>query len=90
MKKAITVKFEEKELIEIRQLAIEKQTSVSALIRDSYHRDQDTLYTIRALNTRISQLEAKLDNLNDYQRKADKALASLLKELIAQGQDGEL
>lgn len=85
MKKAISVKFEEKEIAEIRQAAAEKQTSVSALIRDSYNRDKDTLYTIRALNTRISQLEAKLDNLNDYQRKADKALASLIKELIAQG-----
>lgn len=85
MKKGITVKFEEKELAEIRQASAEKQTSVSALIRESYYRDQDTQYTIRALNSRISQLEAKLDNFNDYQRKADKAIATLLKELIAQG-----
>lgn len=83
MKKGITIKFETSEFEAIKASAAEKQTSVSAYVRDCYYRDQDTLHTIRCLNTRIDQLEKKLDNFVDYHRKADRALAQLLKEIIA-------
>jgi septal ring factor EnvC (AmiA/AmiB activator) len=83
MKKNITIKFEPSELERIKASAAEKQTSVSAYIRDCYYRDQDSLHTIRSLNTRIDQLEKKLDSFIEYHRKADRALAQLLKEIIA-------
>lgn len=90
MKKGITIKFEASELEAIKASAAEKQTSVSAYVRDCYYRDQDTLHTIRSLNTRIDQLEKKLDKFVEYHRKADRALAQLLKEIIALHKEGGL
>lgn len=82
MKKNITIKFEPSELETIKASAAEKQTSMSAYVRDCYYRDQDTLHTIKCLSARIDQLEKKLDSFIEYHRKADRALAQLLKEII--------
>lgn len=91
MKKGITIKFEQAELDAIKASVAEKQTTMSAYLRESFFRDQDNLYTIRCLNSRIDQLEKKLDNFVDYHRKADRALAQLLKEIIAlQTKEGAL
>lgn len=90
MKKNITIKFEPSELEAIKIAAAEKQTSMSAYVRDCYYRDQDTLHTIKCLSARIDQLEKKLDNFVDYHRKADRALAQLLKEIIALQKEGGL
>tara|TARA_R110002126_G_scaffold146224_22_gene292190 strand:+ start:4782 stop:5054 length:273 start_codon:yes stop_codon:yes gene_type:complete len=90
MKKGITIKFEPSELEAIKASAAEKQTTISAYMRESFFRDQDNLFTIRCLNSRIDQLEKKLDHFVDYHRKADRALAQLLKEIIALQKEGGL
>lgn len=82
MKKGITIKFEQAELDAIKASVAEKQTTMSAYMRESFFRDQDNLYTIRCINSRIDQLEKKLDSFIEYHRKADRALAQLLKEII--------
>ena len=78
MTRAISIRFNETELNEIKSVAKQKNTSASALIREAYYRDLDTQFMLRKLSKRLSKQDDRLDRIEQQL----KVLVSSLKKFV--------
>lgn len=78
MTRALSIRFNEAELKEIKSLAKQRNTSASAIIRDAYFRDLDTLFTLRKLTKRLDRQDERLERIEQQL----KALVGSLKKFV--------